>query len=73
MAIRTGRDVPDNRAVLLHRCMNCLRSCCTFCCRTILDIPEMTADFWRFFQQHWGPRIAAGQARIGLFNSQDGA
>jgi hypothetical protein len=44
-----------------------------FCCRTILDIPEMTGDFWRFFQQHWGPRVAAGQARIGLFNSQDGA
>ena len=50
-----------------------LETCCMSCCRTILDIPEMTGDFWRFFQQHWGPRVAAGQARIGLFNSQDGA
>jgi len=39
--------------------------------RTILDVPETCADFWRFFGEHWGARLAAGQTRIGLFNSQD--
>lgn len=39
--------------------------------RTILDVPETCADFWRFFGEHWGARLAAGQTRFGLFNSQD--
>ena len=38
--------------------------------RTILDIQETGGDFWRFFQQHWGPLVASKQTRIGLFNSQ---
>ena len=39
-------------------------------CRTILDLPETRADFWGFFKQHWGPRLAAGKMKVGLFSSQ---
>ena len=46
------------------------RNFCHHWRRTILDIPETRDDFWRFFQQHWGPRLAARQSRVALFNSR---
>lgn len=40
------------------------------CRRTILDQPETRGDFWEFFKKHWGPRMAAGHMKVGLFSSQ---
>lgn len=51
-----------------HRCPSCCPRCAALC-RTILDIPETRADWWELFSKHLRPRLAAGQTKLALVNS----
>lgn len=34
-----------------------------------MDIPETRADWWELFSKHLRPRLAAGQTKLALVNS----
>jgi protein CMS1 len=41
--------------------------------RTILDVPEVRADWWAFWEKHLRARVAGGHTRLALFCGEGGA